>query len=238
MDGQRFDTITRRMARRFNRRGALTGGVGLGTVLMSSAASSVHAQDATPVVEATPESDGTVEVLFVQNFTSGSLVADGADGADGFTLALEDGSGQTVYFSDRPERLVGTLTDAQFLDGRAFDPADPPNAAIVSRSAGGEDILVVEPTNPALDATSGAVSYTARPLDGQPEGTELASLAARQADGTLAALATLEETFGPVTLFIDQLGCIMSGSPCTSSGDCCNGNCGPQGICEGNTGPP
>ncbi len=232
MDGQRFDDITMRIARRFSRRGALAGGLGVSAALMAGAVPSLHAQDATPVVEATPDPEGSVEVLFVQSFASGSLVA---DGADGFTLALEGGTGQTVYFSDRPERLVGTVTDEQFLDGRAFDPADPPNAAIVTRTADGEDILILELTNPALDATSGAVSYTARPLDGQPEGAELASLAARQAD---AALATLDEPFGPVTLFIDQLSCIMSGCPCTSSGDCCNGNCGQQGICEGDVGPP
>lgn len=221
MDANRFDAMTRTFAHRLSRRGALAGGAELGAALMGHGVHSAHAQDATPIVGATPESGETAEVLYVQSFASGSMVA---NGADGFTLTLEGGTGQTVYFSERPERLVGTVTDEQFLDGRAFDPADPPNAAIVTKTADGEDILVVELTNPGLDATSGAVSYTARPLDGQPEGAALANLATRQAD------ESLDETFGSVTLFIDQLACRGSGSDCSSNKDCCSGTC-----CDSNT---
>jgi hypothetical protein len=58
------------------------------------------------------------------------------------------------------------------------------------------------------------VSYAVRVLDGQPEGTVLANLATRQAD-----------TFGPVTLFIDQVACSPDGSGCDSNSDCCSGFC-------------
>jgi hypothetical protein len=230
MATSRFDEFTKRIAGRMNRRVALTGGIGVSAGLLARITPVVHAQDATPVVEATPPAEKSVEVLFVQTFSSGSLVE---NGADGFTLTLEGSAGQTVYFSDRPERLVGKITDEAFLDDRAFDPSDPPNAAIVAGTAENEDILVVELTEPALDAANGTISYTARVLKGQPTGAELAALAARQTDDTMA------ESLGPVTLFIDQLACIMSGSPCTSSNDCCNGNCNPQiNICAGDIGPP
>ncbi len=46
-------------------------------------------------------------MLFVQSFQSGSIAP--VDGAEGrYTVTLEQGLGQTIYFSDRPERIVGT----------------------------------------------------------------------------------------------------------------------------------
>ncbi|MDQ3655432.1 MAG: hypothetical protein M3457_10165 [Chloroflexota bacterium] len=199
-----------------NRRGAVAfGSMGLGAALMGRRAS---ANQATPVAEATPVVTDEVEILFVQSFATGAFV-EGATGAGEYTLTLENGSGQTVYFSDRPERLVGAIADETFLDGRAFDAADPPNAAIVAQTANGEDILVVELLDPAYDAASGTVSYTVRPLDGQPESAALASYAALQEDSALDA------TFGPVSLFIDNLTCGPAGTSCHSESDCCSGNC-------------
>jgi hypothetical protein len=221
MDAGRFDTYTRTIARRMSRRGAVvTGSVGLGAALMSRLAPAAIAQDATPVVE---EAGGDVQVLFVQAFGSATIVP-GSGSAGEFSITLEGGTGQTVYFSDRPDRLVGTLSDRQFLDGHAFDPADPPNAAIVTLAGDGEDILVVELFSPTLDTASGAVTYSARVLDGQPDGAALASLAGRQGDSTIG------ETLGPTTLFIDQLTCGPDGSSCNDDSDCCSGYC-----CESST---
>ncbi len=216
MDAHRFDTITRNIARKMNRRSAVAfGGIGLGAALMGRQAS---ASQATPVAEATPVVTDAVEILFVQSFATGAFV-EGATGAGEYTLTLENGSGQTVYFSDRPERLVGSIADETFLDGRAFDPADPPNAALVAQTANGEDVLVVELFDPTHDAASGAVTYTVRPLAGQPESAALASYATRQDD------ASLDASFGPVSLFIDDLTCGPDGASCNSNSDCCSGFC-------------
>ena len=55
------------------------------------------------------------------------------------------GLGQTLYFSDRPDRIVGTSPTSQFLQALGFTPDDPPNAALVLENASGEtDIAVVE----------------------------------------------------------------------------------------------
>jgi hypothetical protein len=230
MATNRFDELSMRFARRFNRRVGLAGAMGVSAGLLGRFAPELHAQEATPIVEATPAAEDKVDLLFVQTFSSGSLIE---NGDDGYTLTLEGSTGQTVYFSDRPERVVGKITDETFLDSRAFDPSDPPNAAIVAGTGDNEDILVVELTEPALDTTTGTISYTARVLKSQPEGAQLADLAARQTDYSMA------ESLSQITLFIDQLACIMSGSPCTNSYDCCNGNCNPQiNICAGNIGPP
>lgn len=224
MDANRFDRLTRKVAHRVSRRGAFgAGGLGLGAVMLGHFGPATLAQQATPVVEATPVASGEVEVLFVQTFGSGTFVPDVASEGD-YTLTLENGTGQTTYFSDRPDRVVGTLSDEQFLDGRAFDSADPANAAIVAQAGDNQDTLIVELFDPSLDSASGTVSYTARLLDGQPQGAALASLAARQADNAVDA------EFGPVSLFIDQLSCGPDGASCDSNSDCCSGTC-----CEDNT---
>lgn len=215
MDGARFDDMTKGLARLVNRRGVLAAGsLGIGAALLGRQAT---ARQATPIAEATPVVTDAVEILFVQSFANGAL-AEGATAGE-YTLTLENGSGQTVYFSDRPERLVGAIPDETFLDGRAYDPADPPNAAIVAQTANGEDILVVELLDPAYDTASGTVSYTARPLAGQPESPALASYATLQED------AALDASFGPVSLFIDNLACNQPGASCNSNSDCCSGTC-------------
>jgi hypothetical protein len=231
MNGRAFDTFTKSIAHRMSRRGVIAaGGLGISAGGMSHMAPAALAQSATPVGGATPIAGEEVELLFVQTFSS-ATVEQSSDGSGTLTITLQDGTGQTVYFSDRPERPVGTLTDAQFLDSRAFDPADPPNAAIVALTGGTEDVLVVELLDPVLDSATGSVTYTARPLQGQPEGAVLASIAARQQD------AELDPSIGPVTLFIDQLACSPDGAGCSSNSDCCNGFCCddievcPPGVC-------
>ncbi len=218
MDAAQFDRFTKKVSRRINRRSAVaTGSLGLTAALMSRLAPA-QAQVATPVVDATPSTAGDIQILFVQTFGSATIVAN-PDGTGSFTITLENGTGQTTYFSDRPERVVGTLTDEQFLDGRAFDPNDPPNAAIVSLTGDTQEILVVELFDPALDSASGAVTYTARVLEGNPEGAALASLARLQEDNALA------DALGPTTLFIDQLACSPEYSSCSSDSDCCSNDC-------------
>jgi hypothetical protein len=218
MDSRTFDNFTRTIANRMNRRRAVaTRGIGVTAALLGRGKSPALAQGATPVADATAEA--AVEMLFVQTFSTATITANPADTA-AFTIRLEDGTGQTVYFSDRPERLAGTITDEQFLDGRAFDPADPPNAAIVTVIGdASEAVLVVELTDPAYDAGTGAVTYAAKELQGRPEGKVLASLAARVTDTDVG------DNFGPVTLFIDELACLPYGAHCTQSSDCCSEFC-------------
>ena len=220
MDSRSFDNFTRKFADRMNRRRALAaGGIGITVALLGRGTTSALAQDATPVADAATGDEGVVDVLFVQTFSTATILANSAD-ASAFSIRLEDGTGQTAYFSDRPERLAGTITDEQFLDGRAFDPADPPNAAIVTVVGdASEAVLIVELTDPSYDSGTGAVTYAAKELQGQPEGNVLASLAARVTDTDVG------ENFGPVTLFIDQLACLPYGARCTNSSDCCSEFC-------------
>ena len=60
-------------------------------------------------------------------------MASGSKGSDG-VLTLSGVSPATLYFSDRPERVVGHMTNEQFVEGWSLGEdnfaADPPNAVL------------------------------------------------------------------------------------------------------------
>ena len=94
------------------------------------------------------EPDEIVEEMFVQLATGVTSTPD--------TLILEGVTPSTLYFSDRPERVVGHLTTEQFVDDWGLGPnsfeSDPPNAVLTFADPEGtlEDV-VVELRSPHLD---------------------------------------------------------------------------------------
>ena len=62
--------------------------------------------------------------------------------SDQKTLTLQDVSPSTLYFSDRPERVVGHLTTEQFVEQWTEGPnsffEDPPNAVLSYVDAGAD----------------------------------------------------------------------------------------------------
>ena len=94
------------------------------------------------------EPDQVVEEMFVQLATGVTSTPD--------TLTLEGVTPSTLYFSDRPERVVGHLTTEQFVDDWGLGPnsfeSDPPNAVLTFADPEGtlEDV-VVELRSPRLD---------------------------------------------------------------------------------------
>jgi hypothetical protein len=106
---------------------------------------------------------------------------------DGATLTLHDVTPATLYFSDRPQRVVGHITTADFVDlwgeGDNSFAADPPNA-VLAFVEGGADVptdAVVVIKNPVLNGEQ--LSYSMDVLEG-----------------------TVPAQSGPVTLFIDPFG--------------------------------
>ena len=172
MDDRRFDRLTSRFT---TRRGVLRGG-GFALAMGATAqASRLAAQDATPAAtpagfpsDPHPSENAVVpkpEFLFVQLFESGAWSPKtGEDGV--FVLTLHGTAAETIYFSDRPERIVGMTPMDQFLQGLGFTPVNPPNAAIVSRreNGGDEDVLLVELFDPVYDAEARTLQYDARIL--------------------------------------------------------------------------
>ena len=205
MNTDRITDLTRSLSSRVSRRTALqASGLGLAAGLAATSSAPAHAQEATP----DPITDDAT-FLFVQSATSGTFAANPAagtpaadsvtvgDGAD-YLLTLSGHTGNTVYFSDRPERIFGEAPTQAFLDGLGFPAANPPNAALVTNDENGdEDILVVELFGPSYDATAGTVTYGVNILSDY-EGSGLAHVADRQQDEDLAP------TFGEASLFIDD----------------------------------
>ena len=122
----------------------------------------------------------TEESMFVQT-------AQGID-SEGATLTLRGVTASTLYFSDRPERVVGHMTTADFVDlwavGDNSFETDPPNAVLAFLEPGADvpDDVVVVLREPVLDG-AGDLAYSIEVLEG-----------------------TVPAHTGPVTLFIDPFG--------------------------------
>jgi hypothetical protein len=119
------------------------------------------------------------ESMFVQ--TAAGIVSDGT------TLTLRGITPATLYFSDRPQRVVGHMATRDFVDlwgvGENSFASDPPNAVLAFIQPGetvpGDAVVVIR--EPRIE--DGQLSYGIEVLEG-----------------------TVPSTGGPVTLFIDPLG--------------------------------
>jgi len=107
--------------------------------------------------------------------------------SDNGTITLQVVTPSTLYFSDRPQRVVGHLSTSDFVDlwgeGENSFETDPPNAVLAFLEPGDttpEDAVIVI-KEPLLE--HGDLTYSIEVLE-----------------GTVPARA------GPVTLFIDPFG--------------------------------
>jgi hypothetical protein len=185
--------------------------VGASAAAVIAATGVARAQDATPEPAATPGGtpvtpDGTPAAarqaddpsfLFVQSFGSGTLAP--ADGEAGrYTLTLAEGLGQTVAFSDRPERTVGAVPTGDWLSSFPFGDADPPNAALVTQTDETDtDVLIMELRQPRYDSDTRTATYDAQLL----RDYERLGITFQQepADGS-----AVPASFGAASLFIDD----------------------------------
>ncbi len=207
MDTTRFDRLTRRLAGRTTRRTALgTTLAGLGLGLSGRAI----AQESTPAPDARHPTEGENPVfMFVQTFASGrgevnsnagTPTVEGTpapgDGAP-YLLTLEGHTGLTVYFSDRPDRVVGAMPTGNFLNNLGFGAANPPNAALVGEFKAGQGVVVLQLVEPVYDEAAGTVTYGADVLDAY-RGGNLEPVTREQ------LIERLPAEFGPAALFIDD----------------------------------
>jgi hypothetical protein len=139
--------------------------------------------------------------MFVQTARTGTWEPKaGEEGV--YTLTLTGLPAQTVYFSDRPERVVGTQNTSEFLRALGFAEENPANAALVTKAEdGSDDILVIELFNPVYTegeaAEGGTLAYDARIL-GNFADTGLGRIALVQHDSAIPA------SFDGASLFIDD----------------------------------
>jgi hypothetical protein len=126
----------------------------------------------------TDDRGNEIEAMFVQT-AEASRTGPG-------TLTLLRVSPSTLYFSDRPQRVVGHLSSQHFMDiwdqGENSFAKDPPNAVLASLD--GQEMLsdaVVVLHSPKLEGNQ--ITYQVEVLESE-----------------------LPEESGPCTLFIDPLG--------------------------------
>jgi hypothetical protein len=131
------------------------------------------------MTESMAEQLAAEQAMFVQT-------AHGSANKDG-TLTLTGVSPSTLYFADRPQRVVGHMGTQDFVElwgeGDNSFESDPPNAVLAFVEPGDdvpEDAVVVI-KNPQL--SDGELSYSIELLDG-----------------------AVPTNSGPVTLFIDPFG--------------------------------
>src|SRR4051812_33176550 len=135
MDSTRFDRFARSFSRRLTRRETLVAGTAALTTF-GLATGALAAQEATP--EPSPDAmELGPSFLFVQLAERGSWRPK-PDEPGVYLLTLFGASNQTIYFSDRPERIVGTVPTDRFLGALGFTPNEPPNAAAVVQTPEGE----------------------------------------------------------------------------------------------------
>lgn len=209
MHAMQLDSVRQLFALRRSRREAMA--VAGGSVAALGLGRGALAQEASPVASPVTAGGG-VPYMFVQTFGAGSL-APGAEGDGTLVLTADHLAGQTLYFSDRPERIVGMVSTETFLgngnpnEGMGFTPVDPPNAALVLDDG---SVLVIELIDPAYDAATGMLTYQARVLD-----------AIDQVDLQLQqeplSAAEAPRDFAAASLFIDD--CPQGTIVCTKDGD-------------------
>lgn len=202
MESTTFDRVSKLFAeRKLSRRQAVRqGGAGLAAGAVAAAGlAPAAAQDATPPADATaaPSVGEKVAYLFLQSFRAGSIAP--KEGEEGkFTLTLESGLGQTIYFSDRPLRDVGATPTPDFLDNLGFPDDNPPNAALLVEEDGEVDLAVLELFNPRYDLPTRTATYDVVPLAAYERPTD-ASFSETSTD-----LSSMPATFEAAHLFIDD----------------------------------
>jgi len=170
------------------------------------------AEDAVAVTETaspTPAAEEAISVLYSLSADAGTLTPVAGSTTE-FALALVTADRHTVWFSDRPARLSGTLTTSDLVrDWAGFGfVADPPTVAIVLHDAGDEaDTLIAELSAPAYDPATDGFTATVRVLDEQTQ-----QGASRFEHFAGAADAALPESFTGVSIFInDESGVVVDG---------------------------
>ena len=108
-----------------------------------------------------------------------------------YSLELNDVSDKTILFSDRPDRIVTSVSTSDFIGnwttGEDSFAVDAPNAVLVVDEIGGQqqDVAIVELFTPIYDSDKKALKYEAIPDN--------------------ATSIDLQSEFGQTTLVIDLI---------------------------------
>jgi hypothetical protein len=132
--------------------------------------------------------------LFIQGAQSGSVSEVNATTS---TLELNEVSDKTIFFADRPDRIVGAENTTDFIGNWSSGPnsfaVDPPNAVLIldDEIEGEErqDYAIIELFNPQYDPEANTLKY---------------DITAENATTTTTSSINLPGEFGQSTLVIDD----------------------------------
>jgi hypothetical protein len=142
--------------------------------------------------------------LFIQVAQSGSV---SEVNATTFTLELSDVTDRTILFSDRPDRIVSSVSTTDFVGNWSTGPdsfaVDPPNAVLVfDDEEQRQHMAVIELFNPEYDSEANTLRY---------------DISAVNATTTTSTSIDLPNEFGQSTLVIDEEAELVPCTACTPS---------------------
>ncbi|HTR75008.1 MAG TPA: hypothetical protein VMH33_07075 [Solirubrobacterales bacterium] len=146
---------------------------------------------ATTTASAAPSPGGT---LYLQQARGGTLIKKGSS----WQLTLREPLTRTTAFTDRPERVGGSVSLTRFVSSwhKNFG-TDAPNAALeIAGAPQSRNVVLLELSAPRYDASRRLLTFTAKPLKTSSD-PALAALS-RQAD------RGVHGGFGHASLFIDS----------------------------------
>ena len=120
----------------------------------------------TTVVYAQENKTTTEEPKFfaIQHAQSGSI---SEINETAYSLELNDVSDKTILFSDRPDRIVKSMSTSDFIGnwsiGADSYKMDAPNAVLVIDDQEEQDIVIVELFNPVYDSNNQTLKYEITP---------------------------------------------------------------------------
>jgi hypothetical protein len=122
------------------------------------------ANETTATANATDSDNNMTEAnfLFIQSAQSGS-VSEVNDTTS--VVELNDVSEETIFFSDRPDRIVGSANTTDFIGNWSLGPdnfaVDPPNAVLVvdDEIQQRQDYAIIELFNPQYDPEANTLRY-------------------------------------------------------------------------------
>ena len=146
-----------------------------------------------------------LELLFIQDAESAITVQHPGDDSNRYTITLNDVAKDTLYFSDRPNRLTGYMSTEDFAvmwhTGANSFSDDPPNTVIKFVSDGQSYVSIIELQTISYDESNNTLIYEIEVLD------EIDLSHIRDAK----AVNKLPEKMNDVTLFIDDVASTILG---------------------------
>ncbi|MGD1836689.1 MAG: hypothetical protein ACPKPY_01350 [Nitrososphaeraceae archaeon] len=104
------------------------------------------------------------------------------------SLELNDVSDKTILFSDRPDRIVKSITTSNFIENWSSEAdsfsVDPPNAALTRDNQEKQDIIIIELSEPVYNYDANILVYNFNDLNNTIE--------------------KLPNEFGKTTILIDE----------------------------------